>query len=241
MKNIAVIVTKELYTYFVSPIAYFVFFIFTAVSGFLFYVILGSFAAYQYSTTDVIQTLFNNISVTLLFFTPALTMKLFAEEKKTGTIELLMTSPLKDTEVVLGKFLASWVMLFVMLLLTLIFPLITTRFGNLDIGPIISGYLGLLLLGSTFLSLGVMISSMTKNQIVAALTSFGLLLSLWIIGFLSSRGGKIGDFLGYLSLTEHFSDFSRGTISLKHTVYYLSFTIVCLFFTVKSFESSKWR
>ncbi len=241
MKNIAAIVIKELNTYFASPIAYFVFFIFIAVSGFLFSEVLLYYARNQYSTTNVMWAWFNSVSVTLLFFTPALTMKLFAEEKKTGTIELLMTSPLKDTEVVLGKFLASWIMLFVMLLLTLIFPLVTTRFGDVDIGPIISGYLGLLLLGSTFLSLGVMISSMTKNQIVAALTSFGLLLSLWLIGSLSNRGGTIGDFLGYLSLTEHFSDFSRGTVSLKHTVYYLSFAIVCLFFTVKSFESSKWR
>lgn len=241
MKNIAAIVVKELHTYFVSPIAYFVLFIFTAVSGFLFSMILLNFSAYQQSSMAVIQVLFNNISVILLFFTPALTMRLFAEEKKTGTIELLMTSPLKDTEVVLGKFLSSWIMLVIMLILTLLFPLLTAQFGDPDIGPILSGYLGLVLLGSALLAVGVMISSMTKNQIVAALTSFGLLLSLWIIGFLSSRGGKVGDFLGYLSLTQHFEDFSRGTVSLKHAVYYLSFTIVCLFLTVKSVESSKWR
>jgi len=189
----------------------------------------------------VVQILFNNISVILLFFTPALTMKLFAEERKTGTIELLLTSPLKDTEVVLGKFLASWLLFGMMLLLTGLFPILLTRFGDPDFGPISSGYLGLILLGSAFLALGVMVSSMTKNQIVAALTSFGLLLSLWVIGFLSNRGGVLGKVFGYLSLTAHFEDFSRGTISLKHTVYYLSFTFVCLFLTVKAVESSKWR
>lgn len=241
MKNIAALVIKELNTYFVSPIAYFVFFIFTAVSGFLFSMILVNFSAYQEPSTLVMQILFNNVSVTLLFFTPALTMKLFAEERKTGTIELLMTSPLKDTEVVIGKFLASWILLIFMLLLTFLFPVLILPFGHPDIGPIASGYLGLLLLGSSFLSVGVMVSSMTKNQIVAALTSFGLLLSLWIMEFLSQRGGKIGDFLGYLSLNKHFDAFSRGTVSLKHTVYYLSVIIVCLFFTVKSVESSKWR
>ena len=187
------------------------------------------------------QVLFNNMSVILLFFTPAMTMRLFAEEKKSGTIELLMTSPVKDTEVVLGKFLASLALLLIMLVFTGVFPLLTAPFGEQDIGPIISGYLGLLLLGCAFLSVGVMISSMTKNQIVAALTSFGILLTLWVIGLLANRGGKISNFLSYLSLTGHFEDFSRGTVALKHAVYYLSFTLVCLFFTVKSVESSKWR
>ena len=241
MKNITAILVKELYTYFVSPIAYFVFFIFMSVSGFLFSMILLSFSAYEESSTAVMQVLFNNMSVILLFFTPVLTMKLFAEERKLGTIELLLTSPIKDTEVVLGKFLASWVLLFIIFLLTLLFPLLITPFGNLDIGLIVSGYLGLLLLGSSFLSLGVMISSMSKNQIVAALTTFGLLLSLWVIGFLSTRGGNLVDFLSYLSLIEHFEDFSRGIVSLKHILFYLSFTTVCLFGTVKSVESSKWR
>lgn len=241
MRNIAAIITKELYTYFVSPIAYFVFFVFTAVSGFLFSVILLNFSFNSESSSLVMQYLFGNMSVILLFFTPALTMKLFAEERKSGTIELLLTSPVTDTEVVLGKFLASLALLLIMLLLTLLFPILITPFGNPDIGPIISGYLGLILLGAAFLSLGVMISSMSKNQIVSALTSFGILLSLWVIGLLSNRGGKIGNLLGYLSLTEHFEDFSRGVVSLKHIVYYLSFTIACLFATVKSVESSKWR
>ena len=140
MKNIAAIVLKELNTYFVSPIAYFVLFIFTAVSGFLFSMILLNFSAYNESSTVVMQILFNNISVILLFFTPALTMRLFAEEKKTGTIELLLTSPLKDTEIVLGKFLASWLLLLGMLLLTVLFPMLITLFGAPDMGPIVSGY-----------------------------------------------------------------------------------------------------
>ena len=241
MKNIAAILTKELYTYFVSPIAYFVFFIFMAVSGFLFSAMLFYASANQQSSGFVLGTLFGNMSVILLFFAPAMTMKLFAEERKSGTIELLLTSPITDVEVVLGKFLASYALLFIMLLLTLLFPMLITPFGDLDIGPIASGYLGLLLIGSTFLSLGVLISSMSKNQIVAALTSFGILLFLWVIGSLSNRGGRLGELFGYLSLVKHFEDFSVGLVSLKHAAYYLSFTIVCLFATVKSVESSKWR
>ena len=241
MKNIIAILTKELYTYFVSPIAYFVFFVFTAITGFLFtgnfFYVLNS----QESSDVVMQYSFGQMSVILLFFTPALTMKLFAEERKSGTIELLLTSPVTDTEVVLGKFLASWGLLLIMLLLTLLFPILVTPFGQLDIGPLISGYLGLLLLGSCFLSLGLMISSMSKNQMVSALTSFGLLLTLWVIGLLSDRAGKVGDLLSYLSIIEHFEDFTRGVVSLKHAAYYLSFTFVCLFATVKSVESSKWR
>ncbi|MDE0299531.1 MAG: ABC transporter permease [Candidatus Poribacteria bacterium] len=241
MKNIISICGKELYTYFVSPIAYFVFFVFMAVVGFLFTAIFFFQSGSDGSSAVVMQVVFGNISIILLFFTPALTMKLFAEERKSGTIELLLTSPVTDTEVVIGKFLASLSMLLTMLFLTLLFPLLVLSFGDLDAGPIFSGYLGLVLLGSCFLSLGLMLSSMSKNQVVAALTSFGLLLTLWVIGFMSDRGGKLGEILAYLSLTEHFEDFARGVVSLNHAVYYLSFTTVCLFATVKSIESSKWR
>lgn len=241
MKNIFSICGKELYTYFVSPIAYFVFFVFMAVVGFLFTAIFFIQSGSNGSGAVVMQVVFGNISIILLFFTPALTMKLFAEERKSGTIELLLTSPVTDTEVVIGKFLASLGLLLIMLVLTLLFPMLVLSFGELDAGPIFSGYLGLVLLGSCFLSLGLMLSSMSKNQVVSALTSFGLLLTLWVIGFLSNRGGKLGEILAYLSLTEHFEDFARGIVSLNHAIYYLSFTAVCLFATVKSIESSKWR
>ena len=158
MKNIIAICGKELYTYFVSPIAYFVFFVFMAVVGFLF---TGSFFVESLrhgSGPAVMQIVFGNISIILLFFMPALTMKLFAEERKSGTIELLLTSPVTDTEVVIGKFLASLSVLLIMLLLTLLFPMLVLQFGALDAGPVLSGYLGLILLGSCFLSLGLMLS-----------------------------------------------------------------------------------
>lgn len=241
MKNITAIAVKELYIYFVSPVAYFVLFIFMVVSGFFFSWMLLSMSVNSDPSALVMESVFGIMSFLLLFFVPAMTMKLFAEERKSGTIELLLTSPITDVEVVLGKFLAGWLLLTIMLLLTLLFPLLITPFGAPDIGPIISGYLGLLLLGSAFISLGVMISSMSKNQIVSALTSFGILLFLWVAGSLSNRWGGLGDLLAYLSLSDHFQDFARGVVSLKHAVYYLSFTTVCLFVTVKSVESSKWR
>ena len=242
MKNILAVCTKELYTYFVSPIAYFVCFVFTAILGFLFSLLLISTSGQQAGTgTQVMGTIFGNMAIILLFFTPVLTMKLFAEERKSGTIELLLTSPITDGQVVLGKFLASWTLLLIMLGLTLFFPLLAQRFGPLDSGVLLSGYFGVILIGSSFLALGVLMSSMCKNQLVAALTSFGILITLWVIGSLSSQYGAVGEFLSYLSLLEHYDDFTRGVILLKNVIYYMSFIAVCLFATFKSIESSKWR
>ncbi|RKU24072.1 ABC transporter permease [Candidatus Poribacteria bacterium] len=241
MRNILAVCSKELYTYFVSPIAYFVCFVFTAISGFLFSVILITISSQGGTGAAVMGTLFGNMAIILLFFTPVLTMKLFAEERKSGTIELLLTSPITDGQVVLGKFLASATLMLIILGLTLLFPFLTQRFGYLDIGLLISGYLGVILITFSFLALGLLMSSMCKNQLVAALTSFGILLTLWVIGALAARGGMIGNFLSYLSLSEHYNDFARGVIPLKDVVYYISFTCVCLFATFKSIESSKWR
>jgi ABC-2 type transport system permease protein len=241
MRNIFAVCTKELYTYFVSPIAYFVCFVFTAISGFLFSILLISASNVGGTGGYVMETLFGNMAIVLLFFTPVLTMKLFAEERKSGTIELLLTSPITDGQVVLGKFLASGTLVLIMLGLTLLFPLLTQRFGYLDSGLLISGYLGIILISSAFLALGLLMSSMCKNQLVAALTSFGILITLWVIGSLSARGGPIAKFLSYLSLPEHYRDFARGIILLKDVLYYVSFTCVCLFATFKSIESSKWR
>lgn len=241
MRNILAVCTKELYTYFVSPIAYFVCIVFSAISGFLFYVDLIIASSGGDSGADVMRTIFLQMATILLFFTPVLTMKLFAEERKSGTIELLLTSPITDGQVVLGKFLASWILLTIMLGLTLLFPFLTQRFGPLDGGVLLSGYLGLILISSCFLAFGLLMSSMSKNQIVAALASFGFFLILWLIGALSSRAGTIGKFLSYLSFHEHNTEFSRGIIQLRDVVYYVSFTCVCLFATFKSIESSKWR
>ena len=241
MRNILAVCTKELYTYFVSPIAYFVCFVFAAISGFLFSITLIYVSSNNGYGSGVMQASFGNLATILLFFTPVLTMKLFAEERKSGTIELLLTSPITDGQVVLGKFLASWTLLIIMLVLTLLFPFLTNRFGPLDIGIILSGYLGLILISSCFLAFGLLMSSMSKNQIVAALTSFGFFLALWVIGSLTTRSGSIGKFLSYLSFLDHYNDFARGVIQLKDVVYYISFTCICLFATFKSIESSKWR
>ncbi|MCG9128170.1 ABC transporter permease subunit [Candidatus Poribacteria bacterium] len=243
MKNIFAVCTKELYTYFVSPIAYFVCFVFSALSGFLFSIalILTSTSEVSGLSSVVLQTLFNQMAFILLFFTPVITMKLFAEERKSGTIELLLTSPVSDSQVVLGKYFASMLLLVIMLALTLLYPILILFFGIIDIGLLFSGYLGLILISSCFISLGLLMSSMSRNQIVAALSSFGFILILWILGIISNNPGTISKILSYLSFHVHYTEFSRGIIVLKDLVFYLSFTCVCLFATVKSIESSKWR
>ncbi len=241
MRNIIAVCTKELYTYFVSPIAYFVCFVFSAISGYLFFFYLIRASINNGYGTGVMQTAFGSMATILLFFTPVLTMKLFAEERKSGTIELLLTSPITDWQVVLGKYFACLTLVIIMLALTLLFPFLTQRFGPIDGGLILSGYFGLILLSSCFLAFGLMMSSMSKNQIVAALTSFGFLLVLWIIGAVANRDETIGKFLSYLSFSEHYSEFSRGAIPVKDIIYYVSFTFVCLYATFKSIESSKWR
>jgi len=240
MKNIFAILEKEVRTYFVSPMAYFILFMFLGVSGVLFaalYFIPAS--RYQYPAT--MQPACFYMAWTLVFFLPATTMRLFAEEKRSGTIELLMTSPVTDIQVVIGKYLANVVLFVIMLFSTFFFPIFLMIYGNPDLGPILSGYLGLLLLGMVILAIGIFVSSMTSNQIVAAITSFGLVFLLWLIGFASRLPGILGKTFGYLSLMNHFEDFSRGVLGLHHSIYYLSVTILCIFLTIKSVESAKWR
>jgi len=239
MKNVFAILGKEVRTYFVSPMAYFMLFMFLGVSGVL-YVTFYFIPASRYQWPATMQPAFFYMAWTLVFFLPATTMRLFAEEKKSGTIELLMTSPVTDIQVVLGKYFANVVLFVIMIASTFFFPIYVIIYGNPDLGPILSGYLGLLLLGMLILSIGILISSMTSNQIIAAITSFAIIFLLWLIGFGSRLPGILGKIFDYLSLMNHFEDFSRGVIGLHHVIYYLSVTILCIFLTVKSVESAKW-
>lgn len=240
MKNILAILEKEVRTYFVSPMAYFILFMFLGISGVLFatfYFIPAS--RYQWPAT--MQPACIYMAWIMVFFLPATTMRLFAEEKKSGTIELLMTSPVTDIQVTLGKYFANVVLFVIMLLLTFLFPTYVMAYGNPDFGLVLSGYLGLLLLGMLILSVGILVSSITDNQIVAAITSFGIVFLLWLIGFASRLPGILGKIFNYISLMNQFEDFSRGIIGLHRVIYFLSITLLCLFLTVKSVESAKWR
>jgi ABC-2 type transport system permease protein len=249
VRNIVAIYRRELYAYFVSPIAYFVLIPFLFVCGFFFWSAFSYFAQARVpnAPTELMAGMLQTMSMILVLVTPVLTMRTFAEEKRSGTMELLITAPVRELEIVLGKFAASWSLLVTMLAATAPYPLYVHRYGNPDNGPIFTGYLGLLLLGACLISLGLLASSTTRNQIVAAVMTFGIGLLLWVITFLPQSVGSFEAYktlragFVYMSLQQHLEEFTRGVIVLKDVFFYLSFTAVCLFLTVTSIVSSRWR
>jgi ABC-2 type transport system permease protein len=246
---------KEMRLYFGSPVAYVVFTFFLLISGwffsqiFLYYSDISMRSFMQPGmgqnlniTENVMRPLFTNMSVILLFFIPMLTMRLFAEEKRSGTIELLLTYPVRDGEVLAGKFLAAEALFAILLALTLLYPALIASFTRVEWGPILTGYLGLLLTGGAFLAVGLLISSLTENQIVAGFGTFGVLLAFWVIGWGAEfAGGNFRSVLQYLSMTEHMDTFSRGVIDTKDLVYYATAIALALFLTLRSLDSKRWR
>ncbi len=253
MRNVMAIAGKELRGYFASPIAYIVIGAFALLFGYFFYAGVAFFnrqsmqmAMGMGGSMNINQMLitpvFINATVMMLFLLPAITMRTYAEEKRSGTIELLLTSPITDTEIILGKFLGAMGLYASMLAVTLIHVGLLFWFGNPEWKPIASAYLGLLLMGGCFISVGLLISSLTKNQIVAGVVTFAVFLMLWVINWIGVFVGPTAQaILSHLSITDHFDDFSRGVIDTKHLVYYVSFISLGLFLTAKSVDSERWR
>lgn len=249
MNNTFAIALKELKVYFGSPIAYIIMALFLVVTGMLFVNSLeGGFREASlrvYFTGEAVQGFFGNAVNASFFFLllgPVFTMRMLAEETKLGTIELLLTAPIHDYEVVLGKFLAGLVMVLALLALTLYYPLMLAIFATPDPGPIFSGYLGLVLLGTVFVAAGIFASSLSNNQIVSAMVGLVLFFLFWFVGEAGELfRGRTSEFLQFLSVRTHFSDFARGVIDTKAVVYFLALTAVFLFLTVRSLESRRWR
>jgi ABC-2 type transport system permease protein len=255
MNNILAIAHKELKSYFASPIAYIVIGFSAILFGWFFVNLLYYFdrmslqAGLGQGGPDavnvnemLISPLFLNVSVILLFTLPLVTMRTYSEEKRSGTIELLLTAPLTDVQIVIGKFLGGIVLYAAMLAATLIHLAFLFIFGNPEWRPVVTGYLGLLLMGGCFLSLGLFVSSLTKNQIVAGMITFALFLMFWVINWISTfTGPTTQNILNYLSITDHLNDFTKGVIDTKHLVYYLSFIAFSLFLTVRAVDSERWR
>lgn len=255
MRNVLAIAGKELRGYFASPIAYIVLGFFALIFGYFFYVPVIYFnqqsmqmamgmGATMNMNTMLITPVFVNSTVVMLFLLPAITMRTYAEEKRSGTIELLLTSPVTDTEIILGKFLGAMGLFCSMLALTLVHMVILFWFAepNPEWKPIASTYLGLILMGGCFVSIGLLISSLTKNQIVAGVVTFAVFLMLWVINWIGTFvGPTMQAVLTHLSITDHFDDFSRGVIDTKHLVYYVSFISLGLYLTAKSVDSERWR
>ena len=253
VRNVLAIADKELRSYFASPIGYIIIGLFALLFGWFFYVYLTFFV--QRSTgmagmgggatninQDMIRYVLMNSAVIILFVMPMITMRTYAEEKRSGTIELLLTSPLTDVQIILGKFFGAMGLYAAMLLVTLLYMGILFIYGNPEWRPIASGYLGLLLMGGCFISLGLLISSLTKNQIVAGVITFAVFLMLWVINWIGDQSGPTTRVIvNYLSIVDHFDDFARGIIDTKHLVYYLSFITFGLFLTAKSVDSERWR
>lgn len=261
MKNILAVLQKELRSYFVSPIAYVVLTVFLVISGYFFYNIVSIFVersmmmmmqSQQFGGTPpamdvpslVSRNFFGVVSTVILFMLPMITMPTFADEKRRGTIELLLTSPVTNVQIILGKFLAALSFFLVMLLPTMLYHIFVYVYSSpkMTFGPVFSGYLGLLLLGGALISLGIFISTLTENQIVAASVTFGAFLILWVIDLSARSGGTVvQEVVSYLSILNHFEDFSKGVIDTSSLVVYASFIFLGLFLTHRSIESLRWR
>jgi len=246
---------KEMRLYFSSPVAWVVMTIFLFIAGYFFYSIFAFYtlASMQSAmnpqmgrdlnvTDSVLRPLLSNMSVILLLLMPLITMRLFAEERRSGTIELLLTYPVRDGAVLIAKYLAALALYALMLALTLLYPGIIVYFTRLEWGPLLTGYLGLLLMGATFLAVGIFASSLTENQIVASITTFGVLLFLWVVGWSAEYVvGGWGRVLSHLSLLDHFDTFARGVLDTKDVLYYVDVTVLALFLTLRSLEARRWK
>ncbi len=257
MRSVFIIASKEIRSLFVSPIAYVVLTGFLLIGGWFFFNLLFRFTYLLTLYTSfqnaeglqslnlneyVIAPLLQNLTIVLVIMIPIITMRAFAEERKNGTYELLLTSPLTVTQIVMGKFFGCVFFIFVMVLLAGIYPAILVLYGNPELGVLASGYIGLFLLGVVFVAVGLFTSSLTENQIVAAVSCFVILLLLYVLSWPAETiGARAGGVLKYLSVIEHFSDMAKGLMDTEALVYYLTLIIVGLFLTHRAVDASRWK
>jgi ABC-2 type transport system permease protein len=256
MSNALAIAHKELKSYFASPIAYVLIAMFAFIYGYFFLTLLywfdersrqfGAMGAGQAPfnvNSDMLQPVFSNMAVILLFILPLITMRTYAEEKRGGTMELLLTSPVTDIQIVTGKFLGAMGLIASMLAATIPHLGFLFYYSDPEWKPIVTAYLGFFLMSGCFVALGLFISSLTRNQIIAGVATFGVFLMLWVIDWMSRFAGSPArqSVLEYLSIIKHFEDFGRGVLDTKHLVYYASFIVFGLFLTVRSVETERWR
>jgi ABC-2 type transport system permease protein len=256
--GLTALLRKELTIYFSGPIFYITGFFFLLLAGYFYYTntiyygIISLQAAQQAGNPQVAaqlnpqmmiyRPLFSVLAIILLFLVPLLTMRLLAEEKRSGTSELLFTYPLTDWSIILGKFGAALLVYLVFLAFTVCYSVAFGFMTQLDWGALAAGYLGLLLLGAAFLALGLFASSLTENQIIAGVVAFALLLLFWVIGWVQELGaGATGKIMQYLSLMDHYDNFTKGVINTRDLVYCGSFIFFFLFLTKRQLESRRWR
>jgi len=254
MRNMWIICRKELGSYFVSPIAYLLLSFFGIIFGYFFWTAVKFFVyegmemqmrgqMFPMSLNEqIIRPLLSNMSVIGLFMIPLISMRLFAEEKRTGTIELLATSPVRDIEIILGKWLAALILYSSILLFTALNFAFLFRYGNPDWKPLLVGYLGVLLQAGSMLAIGTFISTTTRNQIIAGAATFAVNLLLYVLGWVSAfETSTWARVLAYLSVATHSESFMKGVLDSKDAIFYLTVIFLGLFFTARSLESLRWR
>lgn len=243
MRNIWTIAQREFRLYFSTPIAYMVAFMILLVLGFIFYANLS--AAMVQGFAPGMDAVLNPLVTLMLFGVPAITMRLIADEQRMGTIELLLTAPVRDYELVVGKWLGGFLFLLTLIAVTLIFPFVLNKLVDpgIDQGPLLTGYLGLILLSAALVAIGVAVSALFSNQIAAFFATLGILLVLWLIGLPAQAAGPVGGgLLDYLDFSNHFYEtLYRGVIDLADIVYYLSVTALALFLGTMVIEIRRWR
>jgi ABC-2 type transport system permease protein len=255
MSNILAITHKEIKSYFSSPIGYVVIGLYALVYGIYFYLAVRFFERQSMAMAGIgagqpsvnineqlIRPVFQYAMVVFLIVLPMITMRTYSEEKRSGTMELLLTSPITDFQIIMGKFLGAMSLYAAMLGVTLIHMALLFWVSTPEWMPIVSSYLGLLLMGGCFMAVGLLISSLTKNQIVSVVTTFAVFMVLWMINWPSQFVGPTAQaVLNYLSITEHLNDFMGGVIDTKHVIYYVSFIAFGLFLTARSVDVERWR
>jgi ABC-2 type transport system permease protein len=236
MSTATTVAKREIRAYFNSPVAYIVVTVFMLLTGYLF------FSQLFLERQAELRGYFNLTPLIFTFIIPAITMRLMAEEKGSGTLEMLITMPVRDWEVVLGKFLAGMALLAAIVGMTFFYALSLTMLGPVDKGPVITGYIGLLLMGGSYVAIGVMASSLTRNQIVAFILAFAISFALFIFGQLTQYAPDwLTPILAFLSMGNHFDALSRGVIDSRDVIYYLSVVVVCLVVATAALESRKWK
>lgn len=254
MTRMSAIYRRELSYFYNSPVAYVVITVFVLLAGYFFYNLVAFFnmtsiqsmqnpLVQQLSlTSGVLQPLFGNLSVVMLLVMPLLTMRLLSEERKTGTAELLFTYPISDWDAILGKYFATVTVFVSMLALTGFLPIILNKYAGLEWGAVATGYLGLFLLGMAFIAMGLFFSSLTENQIVAAVLTFCCSLLFLVIGWVTPFATPaVAQIARELSIIEHFDNFSKGIVDTNDGIYYVNFTIFFLFLCSRVLESNRWR
>jgi ABC-2 type transport system permease protein len=247
MRKTWAIVRRELIAYFSSPLAYIVLTAFLLMQGYIFFLIISFLNNPQTPAMTPLRLFFGGTIffwLFLLFVVPVITMRLIAEERRSGTVEVLLTSPVSEVQVIAGKFAAAMLFYITLWLPTVIYVLVLTRHSEIDIGPVLSGYLGIVLLGFLFLSVGTLASTFTDNQLIAAIIAFAAMIALFSIGLVEQlmiSSSPVKSALAHMNLWTQMDDFAKGIVDTRHVIYQLSVGVLFLFLAAKSLEVKKWR